>query len=98
MDDQGAVDLGSCFHFIPDIKYLENGKCLSNYSPCLECRGMGSLGVLIDIMQNHPATHKPPQSQRLDTVPGRPSASVSQPQCLAHDAFLLHGCLLAFVV
>lgn len=26
MDDQGGHDLGSCFHFIPDIKYLGERK------------------------------------------------------------------------
>lgn len=38
MDDQGGCDLGSCFHFIPDIKYLGEWKCLSNHSPCLRGR------------------------------------------------------------
>ena len=51
-------------------------------------------------MQNHPATHKPPKSQRLDMVPGRPGAwSASQfsvSRTMTHFSFMAAFWLLLF--
>lgn len=46
MDDQGARDLGSCFHFIPDIKYLGERKTPLQSQPLPSRQGTGRLGVL----------------------------------------------------
>lgn len=48
MDDQGGCDLGSCFHFIPDIKYLGEWKMPLQSQPLPSRWGMGRLGVLAD--------------------------------------------------
>jgi hypothetical protein len=46
MDDQGGCDLGSCFHFIPDIKYLGEWKIPLQSQPLPWRWGTSSLGVL----------------------------------------------------
>ena len=51
-------------------------------------------------MQNHPATHKPPQVSKAwyGTWQAQRLKCESVLSVLHNDAFLLHGCLLAFVV
>lgn len=81
--DQKGCDLGSCFHFIPDINYLGEWK---NASPitalALEVGSRQSGYSRLMQMQSHPGTNKPPMTQRFDLVSGRP-------WCLSVSSLLL---------
>lgn len=107
MDDQGGCDLGSCFHFILDIKYLGEWKNASPITALALEVGNGQCGCSqLTQMQNHPGANKPPESQRFDLVPSRPwhlsasslSLSLMMTQFSFNAAFwplLFQSCLLS---
>lgn len=73
MDDQGGRDLGSCFHFIPDIKYLGEQKNTSPITALAFEVGHRQTGCSqLTQPQSQPGTSWPPVSLRFDLVPGRP--------------------------
>lgn len=60
MDDSGGRDMGSCFHFIPDIKDLGGWKMpLWSQTLALEIGSQQSGCSQLTQMQKHLGTHKP---------------------------------------